>query len=86
VADLVERTDPDGVDFGWVMQVTFVTTILVGAPLVAGLSILVDLPTWGSRISFAVRVGAPIWFLTAVAVFLYAKYKLEDDQPTDQSA
>jgi len=73
VADLVERTDPDGVDFGWVMQVTFVTTILVGAPLVAGLSILVDLPTWGSRISFAVRVGAPIWFLTAVAVFLYAK-------------
>lgn len=79
MADLVERTDPDGVDFGWVMQVTFVVTILVGAPIVAGLSILVDLPTWGSRISFAVRVGAPIWFLTAVSVFLYAKYTLEDE-------
>jgi len=43
VADLVETTDPDGVDFGWVMQMTFVITILVGAPIVAGLSILVEL-------------------------------------------
>lgn len=86
MADLVETTDPDGVDFGWVMQVTFVVTILVGAPIVAVLSVLVELPTWGARVSFAVRVGAPIWFLTAISVFLYAKYKLDDksDEPPTQ--
>ncbi len=80
MADLVETTDPDGVDFGWVMQMTFVITILVGAPIVAGLSILIELPTWGSRVSFAIRVGAPIWFLTAVGTFLYAKYKLDAEE------
>ena len=69
----VERTDPEGVDYGWVMQVTFVTTIAVGAPLVAVLSTGVELPTWEAKAGFAVRVGAVIWFLTAVAVFLYAR-------------
>ena len=69
----VERTDPEGVDFGWVMQVTFVTTILVGAPVVAALSTAVDLPTWGAMAAFAIRVGAVVWFCTAVAVFLYAR-------------
>ena len=83
MADLVETTDPNGVDFGWVMQMTFVVTILVGAPIVAGLSILVELPTWGSRVGFAIRVGAPIWFLTAVGAFLYAKYKLDDEPDQD---
>lgn len=83
MADLVDTTDPEGVDFGWVMQMTFVITILVGAPIVAGLSILVELPTWGSRVSFAIRVGAPIWFLTAVGTFLYAKYKLNVDEAED---
>ena len=78
MVDLVETTDPDGVDFGWVMQITFVVTIVVGAPIVAGLSLFVDLPTWGQRVSFAIRVGAPIWFLTAVSAFLYAKYRLAD--------
>ena len=84
MADL-ETTDPEGVDFGWVMQVTFVVTIIVGAPIVAGLSVLVELPSWGARVSFAIRVGAPIWFLTAVSVFLYAKYKL-DDEDDEQEA
>ena len=85
MADLVETTDPDGVDFGWVMQVTFVVTIIVGAPIVAGLSVLVELPSWGARVSFAIRVGAPIWFLTAVSVFVYAKYNL-DDQRDDETS
>jgi len=85
VADLVDTTDPEGVDFGWVMQVTFVVTIIVGAPIVAVLSALVDLPSWGARVSFAIRVGAPIWFLTAVSVFLYAKYKLDDEKNDEQS-
>jgi uncharacterized membrane protein len=69
----VERTDPDGVDYGWVMQTTFVLTILLGAPLVAGLSLVVALPTWETRAAFAVRVGAVVWLCTAVVVFLYAR-------------
>lgn len=71
----VEKTDPDGVDFGWVMQVTFVTTILIGSPLVVLASTVVTLQTWTARALFAVRVGALIWFLTAVCVYLYARYR-----------
>lgn len=71
----VEQTNPDGIDFGWVMQVTFVTTILVGAPIVVAVSVLATLPTWTSRALFAVRVGAVVWFLTAVVVYLYARYR-----------
>lgn len=71
----VEETDPDGVDFGWVMQVTFVTTILVGSPLVVLASIGVTLQTWTARAMFAIRVGALLWFLTAVCVYLYARYR-----------
>jgi hypothetical protein len=73
VPEPVETTSPDGVDYGWVMQVTFVTTILVGAPIVAFLSIGADLPTWGARAEFAVRVGAVIWMVVALSVFAYAK-------------
>jgi membrane protein YdbS with pleckstrin-like domain len=69
----VESTDPDGVDFGWVMQTTFVLTIVVGAPVVAIASTAVSLPTWTAKAGFAVRVGALVWFLTAIAVFLYAR-------------
>ncbi len=71
----VEETDPDGVDFGWVMQVTFVTTILVGSPIVAVTAIWASLPTWTSRAMFAVRVGAVVWFCTALCVYLYARYR-----------
>jgi len=77
VREPVERSDPDGVDFGWVMQTTFVCTILVGAPIVAALSIPVSLPTWGSRLSFAVRVGALVWIVVALSVFAYAKRNAE---------
>ncbi|WP_423995785.1 DUF5822 domain-containing protein [Halorubrum trapanicum] len=69
----VERAEYEGVDYAWVMQTTFVVTILVGAPAAALLSTLVTLESWGARAGFAVRVGAPIWFVTAVAVALYAK-------------
>ena len=84
MADPVATTTPDGVDFGWVMQVTFVVTILVGAPLVAVLSTTVELSTWGARANFAIRVGAPIWLTTNVAAYLYAKYKREDTDDDDQ--
>ena len=71
----VEQTDPDGVDFGWVMQMTFLTTILAGTPLVVALSALTTLSTWSARALFAVRVGAVVWFVTAVGVYLYARYR-----------
>jgi hypothetical protein len=79
VPEHVATTDPDGVDFGWVMQVTFVTTILVGAPIVAVLSTTTTLSTWGARATFAIRVGAVIWFLTAIAVYGYARYVHTED-------
>jgi hypothetical protein len=69
----VERTDPEGVDYGWVMQVTFVVTIVVGAPVVGVASLSTSLPTWGARAEFAIRVGALVWFAVAVGVYLYAR-------------
>jgi hypothetical protein len=70
----VETTNPDGVDFGWVMQVTFVVTIVVGAPVVALLSVGTPLPTWEDKAGFAVRVGAVVWFVTALSVYGYARH------------
>jgi len=75
----VATTDPEGVDFGWVMQVTFVLTIVVGAPVVALLSTQVALPDWGSRVSFAIRVGAPVWVMTGLCVYLYARRQEQDE-------
>lgn len=73
----VETHDPEGTDFGWVMQVTFIVTIVVGAPLVAVVSTLYELPTWGAKASFAIRVGAIVWFLTAVAAFAVARRRVD---------
>ena len=84
----VERHDPDGVDYGWVMQTTFVTTILVGAPVVALLSLVAPpQDTWAARAEFALRVGAVVWLVTSVAVYLYAARVAESDDSTlDDSA
>ena len=71
----VRESDDEGVDYAWVMQTTFVVTILVGAPLVTLLSVPVSLPTWNARAEFAVRVGAVVWFGTAIGVYLYASRK-----------
>jgi hypothetical protein len=68
------ESDPDGVDFGWVMQVTFVVTIVAGSPLVALLSVGATLPTWSEKATFAIRVGAVVWLLTAIGVYLYARF------------
>jgi hypothetical protein len=73
VPDHIGSTDPEGVDYGWVMQVTFVVTIVVGSPIVAVVSLGATLPTWSEKAIFAVRVGAVVWFLTAIAVSLYAR-------------
>ena len=71
----VETHDPEGVDYGWVMQTTFVLTIVAGAPVVAlvAWAVGVSLPTWAARAEFAIRVGALVWFLVAVGVFFYAR-------------
>jgi len=69
----VETTDPEGVDYGWVMQATFVLTIVVGAPAVALSSLPFELATWGQRANFAVRAGAVAWLCIAVSVYLYAR-------------
>jgi hypothetical protein len=71
----VTRTDPEGVDYGWVMQVTFITSIIVGVPTVAVLSVPVTLPTWAERAQFAVSVGAAVWFVVGCLVYLYASRK-----------
>lgn len=76
----VERTDPDGVDYGRVMQLTFVITIAVGVPLVALLSVPATLPTWNERALFAVRVGAVVWFVTGICVYAVERW-LETDRP-----
>ena len=69
----VETTDPDGVDYGWVLQTTFVLTIVVGAPVVALLSIPVELASWGQRVNFAIRVGAVVWLCLGLSVYLYER-------------
>jgi len=73
VPERVETTDPEGVDYGWVMQTTFVVTVVVGAPVVAALAAGTRLPSWPARVEFAVRVGAVVWLATAVGVYLYAR-------------
>ncbi len=72
----VESHDPEGIDYGWIMQVTFVVTILVGAPLVAVLSTGTTLPTWGARVEFAIRVGAVVWVLVALSAYVYARRRV----------
>lgn len=77
VPEHVERTDPEGVDYGRVMQLTFVATIVAGAPLVAVLSLFVDLASWTERAMFAVRVGAVVWICTALAMYLLERRQTE---------
>jgi hypothetical protein len=83
VPEVVEEVEPEGVDYGWVMQVTFVVTILAGAPIVAILSSGTPLPTWGARAAFAVRVGAVIWIFVAVGAYLYARRAADEESPED---
>jgi len=65
------------------MQSTFVLTIVVGAPLVTLLSTQVPLTDWGARVSFAVRVGAVVWILTGLSVYLHARrQEAQDDDGT----
>jgi hypothetical protein len=73
VPERVETTDPEGLDYGRVMQVTFVVSVVAGAPLVALLSLTVGPGTWGARAGFAVRVGAVVWIAVAVAALAHER-------------
>ncbi len=79
VPEQIEEYDPEGVDHGWVMQVTFVTTILIGAPVVAIAALFVSLPSWGARAGFAIRVGAGVWVITAISAYLYARSRQAEE-------
>lgn len=74
VPERVNTTDPSGIDYGWVVQVTFVLSIVVGAPVVAVLAMTADLATWNARLSFAIRVGAVVWLLVGTGVLAYARF------------
>ena len=65
-----EPVERDGVDYTHVMQLTFLTTILAGVPLVVALSLFVTLPTWADRAEFVIRVGALLWLVTGTALFV----------------
>lgn len=69
----VEHYEPEGIDFGWILQVTFVVTILIGAPIVGFLATFQTLDSWSARATFAIQIGAAIWFLTAIIVYAYAR-------------
>ena len=73
----VERTDPEGVDYGWVMQVTFIGALAVGVPIVAVASLFVTLSSWSERAIFAIQVGAPIWLVINLSAYGYARYNEE---------
>ncbi len=72
----VERYDPDGIDYAWVMQVTFIMTIVVGVPVVTLASTQATLPTWTDRARFAVGIGAAIWFIIALTAFAFARRRV----------
>lgn len=75
----VTRTESDGIDYGWVMQVTFITSIVVGVPTVTLFSAFATLETWPERARFAVGIGAIVWFVIAVGVYFYARQKADED-------
>jgi hypothetical protein len=64
----------DGVDTEHVMNLTFVLTLLFGVPTVVVLSLFVPLNGWNEIIGFVVRVGAGIWFLTAVGLYVRERW------------
>ncbi|MDZ7746374.1 MAG: DUF5822 domain-containing protein [Halobacteriales archaeon] len=71
------------------MQVTFVTTIVVGAPVVAVCSLFFELSSWGAWASFAIRVGALVWFITAVCVYFVARRRadsVDGNESADENA
>lgn len=63
----------DAVDFGWVMEVTFILTVVIGTPIVVLGSLWFDIDGWTARVVYATTVAAALWFVTAIAVYVYAR-------------
>ncbi|MFB6114218.1 MAG: DUF5822 domain-containing protein [Halodesulfurarchaeum sp.] len=74
MAEPTGESGTSGVDYGWILQVTFVLSIVLGVPVVAGLSAFSSLPTWEARAGFAVRVGATVWLVIGICVYAYARW------------
>lgn len=68
----------EAVDFGWVMEMTFILTVVVGTPIIMVGSLWFDIDTWTARIVFATTVGAAVWFITAIGVYGYEKLGYRD--------
>jgi len=79
----VRESDPEGIDYGWIMQVTFITTIVAGTPIVAVLSLFATLPTWSDRAVFTIRVGAFVWLVTLLTVYFYARRRYHSEDSED---
>ena len=60
------RTNPEGVDYSRVMQVTLILTSVVGVPVVSALSAVASLRP-GDHAASVIRVDTPVWLVTAVA-------------------
>ena len=80
----VRESDPEGIDYGWIMQVTFITTIVAGTPIVAVLSLFATLPTWSDRAVFTIRVGAFVWLVTLLTVYFYARRRYHAEESEDE--
>lgn len=65
------------------MEVTFVVTVLVGAPLIGLTSFLVDLEGWRGRVVYATTLAAAVWLVTAVVVYGYARYRVTGGSRAD---
>lgn len=57
------------VDYGYVLEVTFVLTVLVGAPVIALASLFVELDSWTARVVFATTLAGALWFVFAVVIY-----------------
>lgn len=64
---------PGGVDYGRLLRLTFVVTVAVGAPAIALAAVVVELPTWESRVRFAVGAAAAVWLVVAVGLYALAR-------------
>ncbi|AWB26714.1 DUF5822 domain-containing protein [Halococcoides cellulosivorans] len=60
-----------GPDYAWILQTTFVLSILLGAPLIAIASLASELPTWEARSTFAIQAGAMVWVAISIGTLAY---------------
>lgn len=63
----------EAVNYRWIMEVTFVVTVLVGVPLIAVASAFITLDDWATRVRFATTLAAIVWIGTAAGAYLVAR-------------